>query len=478
MCATVDAVNEPQTPSKPPANSAVFNVADFGAVGDGVHDDTDAVLAAVKAAGSHGIVEFGRGRFRLTRTITVPADQAWRGVGIADTGLGTREPAHCVLTDVSDGPAIIASYNTSFDRLHFRGADAGTCFQMAGRVRLNEVNIQHYGTAIRARELWYGHFSGLRLYRNEVGIDIDHSYNLTIVEPRFLCVRPDDRPGIGLRAGNDVDVKIFGGSIEGYQVGLQAAGSKNSLHVWSTYFESSPPRPEFGDAGGATAIQMSGSTASTLSVSGCYVYLHHTRFFVDVSGERTGVSVQASNNLFQGGNPLGQGASHQAYRWTNGSDVRLTITGERWEVDFPENSWFMEPDAELNEDSLVLVPAGSMQRRRRDGVLLTSLEVSMQGSAALVLGTSDGVPALRSDERATQTGMVVFHRPSRRPIVWDGQAWTFFDGTSVPLSAGDRVEAMAALAGEVPLGPLPLAWTRARRFLGRQARAARQRLGR
>ena len=53
-------------------DSRASEVSDFGAIGDGVADDTDAVQAAVEAG--WGSVRFEKGIYRLTRTITVKLD--------------------------------------------------------------------------------------------------------------------------------------------------------------------------------------------------------------------------------------------------------------------------------------------------------------------------------------------------------------------------------------------------------------------
>lgn len=58
-----------------------FNVREFGATGAGVADDTQAVLAAIKAAGDQGggVVFFPRGRYLLKEALTVPRFVALRG---------------------------------------------------------------------------------------------------------------------------------------------------------------------------------------------------------------------------------------------------------------------------------------------------------------------------------------------------------------------------------------------------------------
>lgn len=59
----------------------VFNVRDFGAVGDGVVNDTNSVLTAIKAAESNrgGVVYFPRGRYLLQQALLVPQYVVLRG---------------------------------------------------------------------------------------------------------------------------------------------------------------------------------------------------------------------------------------------------------------------------------------------------------------------------------------------------------------------------------------------------------------
>ncbi len=69
--------------------TTVFNVKDFGAVGDGDHNDTTAILNALNAAylNGGGIVEFGRGIFRIDTTIPVPQKTVIRGVSSGETAI-------------------------------------------------------------------------------------------------------------------------------------------------------------------------------------------------------------------------------------------------------------------------------------------------------------------------------------------------------------------------------------------------------
>src|SRR5688500_9988760 len=61
-----------QTETKPP-RPATGDVTAFGAAGDGVADDTAAVQRAVDAGA--GAVGFGKGTYRLTRTVVIDLDR-------------------------------------------------------------------------------------------------------------------------------------------------------------------------------------------------------------------------------------------------------------------------------------------------------------------------------------------------------------------------------------------------------------------
>ena len=65
----------------------------YGAVGDGVADDTAALQAAIDAAGASGAVELPALAFKVTRTLTLPA-------GIEFRGSGTKESRLMVATDI------------------------------------------------------------------------------------------------------------------------------------------------------------------------------------------------------------------------------------------------------------------------------------------------------------------------------------------------------------------------------------------
>ena len=70
--ASTGAVNRVRTIAPNLANYGVVNVKDFGAVGDGVHDDTAAIQAAIDYASTNAeTVYIPCGKYKITSTINV-----------------------------------------------------------------------------------------------------------------------------------------------------------------------------------------------------------------------------------------------------------------------------------------------------------------------------------------------------------------------------------------------------------------------
>jgi hypothetical protein len=85
------AVSHAQEKSEP----AVADLRDFGAVGDGRADDTAALEKAVRSG--RGVVRISKGRFRITRTVTVELDKtgyiAFEGHGVGQIVMAGAGPA-------------------------------------------------------------------------------------------------------------------------------------------------------------------------------------------------------------------------------------------------------------------------------------------------------------------------------------------------------------------------------------------------
>ncbi len=71
-------------PWNPPAGGAVVNVFDYGAAGDGVHDDTAAIQNAINAAPVGGGVFLPQGMYLVSATITLRSDTFLVGEALSE----------------------------------------------------------------------------------------------------------------------------------------------------------------------------------------------------------------------------------------------------------------------------------------------------------------------------------------------------------------------------------------------------------
>ena len=78
---------EPGLPDEIPDYSVAVNVKDFGAVGDGVNDDTQFFINAINAAGAGSAVLVPAGTYKITSTIEIGKGIVLRGEGQENTKL-------------------------------------------------------------------------------------------------------------------------------------------------------------------------------------------------------------------------------------------------------------------------------------------------------------------------------------------------------------------------------------------------------
>lgn len=71
-------------------SGAVANVLDFGAVGDGVTDDTAAIQAAIDSVNQLGTVFFPAGTYKITDTLDIIYTNVWHAVNLLGVGNGSK----------------------------------------------------------------------------------------------------------------------------------------------------------------------------------------------------------------------------------------------------------------------------------------------------------------------------------------------------------------------------------------------------
>ncbi len=212
----------------PDTHDGVADVKQFGAVGDGVADDTEAIQKAIDSA--QGDVQFPKGRYRISRSLVVDLDKT------GFTSLHGQGVAEVIMA--GPGPAI------KLVGTHFRSADPGGFDDKVWRQQRmplvdglgitgehpEAVGIEAVGTMqwtatrLHLRKLLHGiHLTGnnrnvtisdCHIYENHgVGIYYDdvnlHQSNITACHISY-----NDGGGIVSRAGNVRNIHITGCDIE------------------------------------------------------------------------------------------------------------------------------------------------------------------------------------------------------------------------------------------------------------------------
>lgn len=90
----------------------VVNVKNFGAVGNGVADDTAAIQSAINNTSPWGTIFIPEGVYRVTSTITLPASSGLNGLKIAGIGNGTVIKPASGVTTVFDALGDFASFDS------------------------------------------------------------------------------------------------------------------------------------------------------------------------------------------------------------------------------------------------------------------------------------------------------------------------------------------------------------------------------
>ncbi len=215
-----------------------FNVKqdDFGAVGDNVADDTNAVAAAIAAAfdAGGGVVFFPRGTYKLTSTIRFPYKVSFLGEGRDATFLrwATTLGADVWGADYKiDGT--IQTYNLNFVQdLTLRGPAHGASLEPYGTEKTNMHGLRIGRRTVLNRV----NISG---FKKGIGIDSDHNWFYSVgVGACHWNVSIE--PGTGTNFGNHMFVGCDLAASTYASVYVTAAGSMQGSGFYDTHFGFGP----------------------------------------------------------------------------------------------------------------------------------------------------------------------------------------------------------------------------------------------
>ena len=160
-------------PLTQPANST--NIMNFGAYGDGSHDDTAALVNCIAAAGSGKIVWMPAGTYKISQPINLPSNVTIQGAGMWYTTL-VGDPT------VYGNPATTYTYNGSNRRISFVGGGSNihlSDFAIIGKLNYrndsdwNDGLVGSYGTGSTISRLWVEHVKTGAWIWNSKGLVID-----------------------------------------------------------------------------------------------------------------------------------------------------------------------------------------------------------------------------------------------------------------------------------------------------------------
>ena len=182
--------NIDNTPSIDLSNGA--NVLDYGAIGDGVKDDSEAIQAACNAAGVLGKVLFPKASVEYVygATINMPAGQTWQGeVDYAST----RTPTSGLSVLRYTGSSIaVSGAELQWINIILQGnvdstvtPNAGIGLQASGNVRLFRSTVRGFTTGCDMTAAFYHLFDGCTFFQNNNPLQFAGIYNANILGCKF-----------------------------------------------------------------------------------------------------------------------------------------------------------------------------------------------------------------------------------------------------------------------------------------------------
>jgi hypothetical protein len=222
----------PMGPMGPPGSpmAGYFTPQQFGAVGDGVHDDTAAVNAAIQAAapggtspalGQGGICYFPPGTYKCTGPLFYYPNQLWVGAGYGASALrlttelwpgGAAPAAHFIsAAGGPNGPGQSQGASTRISNLLIRGPGAGSS---PGQTQSHTTGIQGFngGFLLDNLSIGGGFYAGLEMVGNH-----NKCYSLYITGNYYGLDYSDAR----ISTGNDAyfACNLTGNGLAGIHVG-------------------------------------------------------------------------------------------------------------------------------------------------------------------------------------------------------------------------------------------------------------------
>jgi hypothetical protein len=390
------------------------SVKDFGATGDGVTDDTAAIQAAIDSGAKKVIFPLGAYK---TNALTL---QSWTQL-VGETmplGVGAGDGPVRLLFNLASGVALTCSDNPVIQNITFKNT-AGTynettatlsgttasAIKTNGNAVIENCNFYYWYECINlAGSCYYFKSSNVEFARCTVGYSANTvtPYDVQIVGP---ISRLTDTFFSGTASYLPRNVKVFGGSIEGYS---KVALYFSDISFFGTYFETQSPRSS------VIAIEP-GANNSSVSLFGCLVYLNLTARFVNMSGF-TGCMLSSSGNVFDG---VGPASSYVFYLPSSGT---VNLAGDRFGSGHANDCRYVDSLSFAGSQNIVFpsLPAANVQAAYGGVTYLGNRGYSMTVLTAAPTSPISGMTVL-----ADGTSWDPLSRAYGRPywVTWQGDRW-------------------------------------------------------
>jgi hypothetical protein len=279
------------------------SVKDFGAVGDGVTDDTAAIQAAIDAVDIGGTVYLFGGVFKTTGEILITKAISFVG---EDARVGNvvnyTLSKSCILTESATDAAGILVSNCIATLKNFVIVNGPTtpsvrvdgirCTGSNGSLKIYDLLVEGFLTGIRSTNNYYNTITNTSIAFCDECLRFDGCYNVNLVG---MKLRTNDTPVFaattnGITLLNGSQVNMFGGAIENfYTNAVYMFGADNSILLSGVYFES----PSTASTSNVVQVDAKGSVIAI----GCHVYMTHSKRFITVLDSGSlGVRVYSRNN--------------------------------------------------------------------------------------------------------------------------------------------------------------------------------------
>lgn len=402
-------------------NTLTFNVMDFGAVGDGVTDDTSAIKATISAAGSNAIVFFpGNHKYLITSKLTQPHNQKWVGGGFAFQSLPGNGTGASIISTY-DGIAVQS--DGAIENLEIVGPGALSktnsvgLFSDGSSLVWRDVNVAGFGTGISIANVWYATLDRVSAMSNSVGMKVDYCYNVNLHSCRFQSMREDGTLGTNINMINSSSVRLFGGSLESYRTGISLTAACQVM-MFGTYFETREPDSQTGVVAGVLA----NGANITVVAHGCEVYVSGTAW-IFYNGGASGGNLTASGNKFKGGIA---GKTSYGYLWSGGRTAALivNISGDSWYSVLKDGPIY-RPQGYASPGSMIHngLSASDGSNTGSAGTVNISGVATFSGG---IVNAYDGRPSMVG--REDMVGLTVFDKRLNKLAIWNGTGWVDANG--------------------------------------------------